>query len=70
MHTTSKEESVDYVNELLTAYGLSKLTEGEVADWGLVGGELYSQLEIYVKDFLSELHTERCQAKNDWMYEL
>ena len=70
MHTTSKEESVDYVNELLIEAGQKPLKDGEVADWGLIGGESFNQLEIWVNDFLSELHTEICQAKNDWRYEL
>ena len=69
-YTESKKESVDYVNELLVKFGQEPLEDGEADDWGLIGGESSTKLEILVKDFISELHTEKCQAKTDWMYEL
>lgn len=70
-YTETKQESVDLVNEFLSEAGEEPLTDPEeIKDWGIIGGESEAKLKEMVSDFLSELRTEKCEAKNAWMYEL
>lgn len=65
----TKEEAVEFINELLTDAGESPLRDSEVSDWGIKGGETFAQLEEWTNDYLSECHTEKCAAKNEWRYQ-
>lgn len=65
----TKDEAVEFVNKLLTASGEKPLRDSEIRDWDIRAGDTFAQLERYVKDFLSECHTEKCAAKNEWRYQ-
>ncbi len=65
----TKKESIDTLNEMLVEKGLTPLTESEINDWGIMGGESNAQLQEWVNDFVSELHSENCVAKDAWRYE-
>lgn len=65
MYTTkSKQESIDTINYMLSEYGMKPMTEKDVIDWGIEGGETIAQLQEWVNDYASEEHTERCAAKH------
>jgi len=69
-HTENKQESIEYLNQFITEAGVRALTESELRDWGINGGESYAELEIFAKDYLSDIHTEICEAKNEWRYKV
>lgn len=66
--TTSKDESVVTVNEMLSEYGQAPLRESEISDWGIEGGETIAQLQEWVNDYVSEIHSEMCAAKHTIEY--
>lgn len=66
----TKDDAVEFVNELLAAAGEKPLRDSEIRDWGIMGGETFAQLKEWTNDFLSECHTEKCAAKNEWRHQL
>ena len=57
------------MNEFFQELGVKPLSEKELQDWDIRGGESYDQLYEWAKDYASELHTEKCASKNGWRYE-
>lgn len=69
-YTETKQESIDLFNQFLTEAGERPLDPVEIEDWGIIGGESEAKIKEMVSDLLSDLHTERCETKNAWRYEL
>jgi protein gp37 len=67
---TSKQESIETLNYYLEERGCEPLSEKELIDWNIVGGETDSELQSMVNDYVSELHTNECENKNAYRYEL
>lgn len=64
-HTTNNfQESFDYINELLSEHGQQPFTTNEAKDYNISGGETFQSLEELVNDFLSEIATEKAEAKH------
>jgi len=59
---TDFEKSVDTFTELMLEKGIAADT-AMIKDFGIKGGELDSQLQEWVNDYVSDLHTERCEAE-------
>lgn len=55
--TSSKEESIQIINNLLNNSNLPNLNGGEVKDWGIVGGELVQELIGMVEFYISEMYS-------------
>ena len=66
----TREESIETLNSYFEDMGVEPLSEKELKDWNIVGGETNSELQNWVKDYVSELHTNECENKNAYRYEL
>jgi len=66
----TREESIEVLTDMLGEYGLEPLTETELNDWGIIGGETNDQLQEWVNDYVSEIHSEMCAEQNQWRYEI
>ncbi len=65
------KESFETLNELLAEKQMPPLSENEARrEWNIVGGETNAELQEWVNDFVSEIHTEKCAAKDAWRYEV
>lgn len=67
-YTETKQESIDLFNQFLTEAGEKPLDPVEIEDWGIIGGESEAKIKEMVSDLLSELRTEKCEAKIAWMW--
>ena len=71
MNTKNFNEAFEFINELLEESGHEPLTEKFAReDWNIQGGETIVELLEFANDYMSEIHTERCCAKNEWRYQL
>ena len=70
MKNLTFEESLETFNSFLEEMGEAHLSESEVRDFGIQGGETNAQLEEWARDFVSEIQTEKCAEKDAWRYEL
>ena len=61
--TDSKQESIDYLNELFDEAKVTRLKESEIENWAIKGGESYKSLNEMANDFFSDLATEACEAR-------
>jgi hypothetical protein len=70
MQTLTFSEALEAFNNVLTEAGEQPLCEKEFKDW-CGNGENITQVEVegWARDLLSEIHTEKCAAKDAWMYE-
>ena len=66
----TRNESIETLNDYLQEYGCEPLTESELRDWDIRGGETHRQLQEWAKDFASERESERAENKNAWRYEI
>lgn len=66
----TREEAIETLNSYFEDMGVEPLSEKELKDWNIVGGETNSELQNWVKDYVSELHTNKCENKNAYRYEL
>lgn len=70
MKTKNFQESFETINYFLQEKGLEPITEYQAkSDWAIVGGEDVATLSMYVNDYASEVHSERCAAKDEWRYQ-
>lgn len=67
--TKDREDAINLFNEFLEELGVHPLSEKELQDWDIRGGESYDQLYEWARDLASEIHTEKCASKNAWRYE-
>lgn len=66
----TQAESIQTIKDILEEFGIEAPSDSLlISDWGIVGGETNAQLDEMVKDFASELHSERCAHKNAWRYQ-
>lgn len=68
-HTTTMNDAEIHLVEFLRSQG-EKIDPRDVREFGLTGNESAAEIEQYGRDYLCELHTERCEARNAWRYEL
>jgi hypothetical protein len=66
----TKQESIDTLNEFLIEFGCETMSERDLIDWDIRGGESTSQLRQWARDIASEEATERAANKNAWRYEI
>jgi hypothetical protein len=70
MQTLTFTEALEVFNNVLTEAGETPMCETEFKDWVGDGENLTdAEVEGWAKDLLSEIRTEKCAAKNAWMYE-
>lgn len=69
MVNVTKQDAELTLVELLICAGITGITKNMVKDFELQGGETNAQIQEYVNDYVSELHTEKCEAKQAWRYE-
>lgn len=69
MVNETKQQAIETLNEMLQEYGLSPLNDNEIQDWGIAGGETNAQLQEWVNDYVSDIHSEECEGENAWRYE-
>lgn len=70
MKTLSFSEALEAFNNVLTEAGEQPLCEKEFGDWVSNGDNItHAQVEGMARDLLSEIHSEKCAAKDAWMYE-
>lgn len=63
-------EAVELFNKLLTEGGEQPMCEKEFGDWIARSDEFtHADIEGLAKDLLSDIQTEKCAAKDAWMYE-
>jgi hypothetical protein len=63
------QESFEAFNEILAEYGAAPIPEKDARlEFGIVGGETNAELSEWASDYVSEMHTEKCAAKNEWRY--
>jgi hypothetical protein len=67
---TTKQESYNTFNRFLQKFGVEPLAEGELVDWNFQGDETDEQLSEWAHDLASDLRTEKCEAKDAWIYEV
>lgn len=65
----TREESIETLNYYLEEKGIEPLTESELRDWDIRGGETNAQLNEWAIALANDLHTEKCESKNAWRYE-
>lgn len=65
----ARQESITILHDIFDSMGMKRLTEQELRDWHISGGETYAQLQEWANDYANDLHTERCEEKNAWRYE-
>jgi hypothetical protein len=53
------QESFEYVNEILIEEGIKPLSINEFKDWGVQEGATYSYLDSLIRDFVSEMQSEK-----------
>jgi len=64
-------DSLMIFNEQLSEYNIPPISEKEAgSDFGIKGGETISELIEWARDYVSDLQTERAEAKNAWRYEI
>lgn len=63
------EESLETFNYYLSEYGMEIMDDCEAKDW-INGGETNAQLKELASDIASEHHTNMCENKNAWRYEV
>ena len=66
---TSKQESIETLNYYLEERGCKPLTEKELIDWNIVGGETDSELRSMANDYVSELYSVLGENKNAYLFE-
>jgi hypothetical protein len=57
--TTNFQESLEYVNESLIEKGFEPFSINESKDWGIKGGESYSELDSLIREFFSIMQSEK-----------
>jgi hypothetical protein len=57
--TTNFQESLEYVNESLIEKGVEPFSINESKDWGIKGGESYSELDSLIREFFSIMQSEK-----------
>lgn len=67
VNITKKDAELTLI-EMMSEKGIT-LKANEISDFGLIGGETNSQIQEYVNDYVSDIHTEMCESKNSWRYE-
>jgi hypothetical protein len=68
MQTLTFTEALEVFNNVLTEAGETPMCETEFKDW--VGENLTdAEVKELARDLLSEIRTEKCAAKDAWMYE-
>jgi len=70
MLITSITEALEIFNAKLTSLGESALNETEFKDWFDSEGVTATKLEEWAGDLANDLHSDRCEAKDAWRYEL
>jgi hypothetical protein len=65
----TREESIETLNDFLEELGIEPLTEKELRDWDIRGGETNFQLKEWARDYASECHTEKCSSKKTRSYQ-
>ena len=70
MLITSITEALEIFNAKLTSLGESALNETEFKDWFDSEGATVAKLEEWAGDLASDLHSERCEAKDFWRYDI
>lgn len=70
MVITSITEALEIFNAKLTSLGEQPLNETEFKDWFGSEGATIAQLEESAGDLASECHSDRCEAKDAWRYEV
>jgi hypothetical protein len=58
------QESLSYFNESLIENGVEPLSINEAKDWGIVGGESYSELDSLICEFFSLMQSEKASNKH------
>ena len=51
----SREESIETLNDFLLEFGVEPLTESELRDWDIRGGETNRQLREWASDLANDL---------------
>lgn len=70
MKTTSKINSIDFINEIFINLSLASKPVEFFNSWGLYDdGDLHTDLHQWAMDYLSDEHTNNCEAVNASMYE-
>jgi hypothetical protein len=70
MQTLTFTEALEVFNNVLTEAGEKPMRETEFKDWVGNGENLTdAEVEGWAKDLLSDIHTEKCAAKDAWRYE-
>jgi hypothetical protein len=63
MNTTTVQsnfqQSFEYLNETLIEKGVEPFSINEAKDWGIVGGESYSELDSLIHEFFSIMQSEK-----------
>lgn len=70
MLITSITEALEIFNAKLTSLGEEPLNETEFKDWFDSEGATVAKLEEWAGDLASECHTNRCENKDAWRYEV
>lgn len=66
----TRHESIETLNHFFDEFGIKHLNESKLQNWGIIGGETNAQLREWASDYASEMHSEKCAAKNAWRYEV
>ena len=61
----TREEAIETFNDYLEEFGCKHLSEKELIDWNIRGGESNAQLREWAHDYASEMHTEQCEEKRN-----
>jgi len=61
--TTSKAESVEFIQGLHKQRGFPPPTENDLQDWNLQGGETFEQLREWAFDHMSDIQSDRAEDK-------
>lgn len=64
----TKEEAIAIFNDFLIEFGIEPLSEAELRDFEIKGGETNSQLREWAKDYANEISTERCESRIRYEY--
>lgn len=67
--TKDKRESIEVINKYLLNHGETTMSEEELNDWDVIGGETIGKLEGLASDIVSEARTVRCENKASWLYQ-
>lgn len=71
MHTYETiQEAISDLNEMLATVGMEPMNKDEAKDWNIGAGSTIRDLKDVVQELRYVEHTNHCEDKDAWLYEL